>query len=248
MAGKLEKGRAKPLRAAAAAVAARVDKVPAGPGGDAAAVTGAIASLLCEKGNASASGFRPWHWSYEPTAAQGPHAAPPPLLAELAAALGSSSEGRATNAPVGVEILAEVHPQFVPVAVPTALELPYQAWPSFDYPCNSVVCREPVAREPAALRNRPAERAALLATTRLFSTLIGDALQAQEAAALARRQEQREAHGFDADGRRRYQARPQITCEGLIAELEAARRGSVRALRRRVRPFAAALLASAWSR
>lgn len=94
------------------------------------------------------------------------------------------------------------------------------------------------------------ERAALLTTTRAIASLIGAVLDAREASEAARLEEQRRAHGVDVNGYRAgaVERPPMLTAESLIAELEAARRGTVRTMRKRIRPFGTALLAAGWSR
>jgi len=260
MSGTVERGRKKAHLALGEVqtVSPEASKIGVATGAKAPSDVDQMQSLLCAKGSATAAGFRPWHWSYESVA--------PPQPAKVEATRSPTAvieQGSGTKAPSSIPMPAPRQmptpaPRQMPAPPPRrrapsspALELPYQPEPRFDYPCNATAS---VADEHALraerVTDRSEERAVLLSTTKAIAALIATVLDAKDAALAARREELQRGHGMDASGcRAGVQAKPpKITAESLIAELKTARRGSVRALRKRVRPFSAAFLVSAWSR
>jgi hypothetical protein len=202
--------------------------------------------VLCAKGNATAAGFRPWHWSYEP--APGVPSEPNPVLAPPSAPVETTARPPLEAAARSPQILAlsgapDEQPELcglsVPIELPTELE-PAPCEPpdfeavQFDYPCNAGL---EIVREAVDSTIYSADRALLQATTRTIAALIGKVLDAREAAAAARLEEQRRAYARDTHTRRVASGTPTLTAEGLIAELKSARRSSVRAMRKSVRRF-----------
>ena len=178
-------------------------------------------SLLCAKGNATADGFRPSYWSYERVEAPPvqPAPAPPAPLRSIA----SPPHSMAYAMPPS----------------PPANEVPH----TFDYPCNAGAVA-PVEEETPAIVVRGTDRALWLTTTKNIAALISTQLDGREAALTARIELQRRSDPSSSGTRRaRGAAASRVTVDSLVAELEAARRGSVRTLREGMRSFDATFVA-----
>jgi hypothetical protein len=122
---------------------------------------------------------------------------------------------------------------------PPVNEVPH----TFDYPCNSGA-GTPVEAETPAIVDRGTDRALWLTTTKNIAALISTELDGREAALTARIELQRRSNPSSSGTRgARGAAASRVTVDSLVAELEAARRGSVRTLRDGVRSFDATFVA-----
>jgi hypothetical protein len=219
------KGQKRRSKAACAKAQVLLEPASAAPDTSAAAAPQSVQSMLCAKGGATAAGFRPWHWSFE-------RVIPPPIPAASTAAPLSEPNLPApvvapaptvTAAPVTAAAPSAPHAP----AMPRPVRLPVrEPVPAFAYPCNSSTA---VVDETPSVADHSAERALWLATSKTIAGLIGRELDGREAAAAARLDQQRRADPTAPTGGRTPQP---VTAEGLIAELQTVRRGSVRGLRK----------------
>jgi hypothetical protein len=226
------KGQKRRSKAACAKAQVLLEPASAAPDTSAAAAPQSVQSMLCAKGGATAAGFRPWHWSFErlipppipaaSTAAPLPEPNQPAPVVTPAPVIASAPT--VTAAPVIAAAPSATHAPAMPRAVCLPVREPV---PAFAYPCNSSTA---VVDETPSVANHSAERALWLATSKTIAGLISRELDGREAvAAAARLDQQRRAESTAPTGGRTH---PPVTAEGLIAELQTVRRGSVRGLRK----------------